>query len=261
MSAEGDFLCGVHAVLAALSADPGAVERVWFDEHRHDTRIQDVVELARQAGVRFSFVPRAKLDELAGGVRHQGILARRRSAPARGERELPPFLAALQQPAFLLVLDEVQDPHNVGACLRSAEASGVQAVILPRAHSAPLTATTVRVSCGAAERVPVFQVANLARALQQIRDAGLWIVGTVPDATELLYDVDLGGPIALVLGGEERGLRRLTRAACDVLVRIPLQGAVQSLNVSVAAGVCLYETVRQRRRFARAHPGPGGGME
>ncbi|MHB1951556.1 MAG: 23S rRNA (guanosine(2251)-2'-O)-methyltransferase RlmB [Acidiferrobacteraceae bacterium] len=254
MSDDGDLLCGLHAVRAALSADPGEVERVWFDDRRHDVRLQELVELARQTGVRFTFVPQAKLAELAGGVRHQGVVARRRAIPARSERELPPFLAQTHGSPFMLVLDEVQDPHNVGACLRSAEASGVHGVVLPRAQSAPLTATAIRVSCGAAERVPVFQVANLSRALQQMRDAGLWIVGAVPDAPDLLYDVDLDGPLALVVGGEEKGLRRLTREACDRLVRIPLEGGAQSLNVSVAAGVCLYEAFRQRHRLGRSDP-------
>lgn len=247
MTDDENLVCGVHAVSSVLSQDPERVERVWFDENRHDARLQRVVDMAKKAGIRFSFVPSTKLDDLAGGLRHQGVLARRQPVLVRDERSLGSFISKLKETPFVLVLDEVQDPHNLGACLRSAEAAGVHAVILPRSQSAPLTATVARVSCGAVERVPVFQVANLSRALQLVRDAGLWIVGAVPEAENLIFDTDFRAPLALVLGGEERGLRRLTREACDVFIRIPLAGAMESLNVSVAAGICLYEVVRQRR--------------
>lgn len=247
MTGEDDKIFGIHAVLAALHAEPDRVERVWFDEGRQDARLGELIEEARRMGIRFAFVARPKLDELAAQGRHQGVVARVQPRPLRDEQDLVAFLAGLGPAPFLLVLDEVQDPHNLGACLRSAEAAGVQGVVLPRAQSAPVTAVVSRVSCGAAERLPIFQVSNLARALGHVRAAGLWVVGTAADAPEVLYAADLRMPLALVLGGEERGLRRLTRTQCDLMVHLPLLGSVPSLNVSVATGICLYEAVRQRR--------------
>ena len=167
-------------------------------------------------------------------------------AAALSENELPQFLDGLGKPPLLLILDGVQDPHNLGACLRSADAAGVDAVILPKDHSAPLNATARKVACGAAETVPVVRVTNLARTLRAIRDAGVWLYGAAGEAQQALYDVDLSGPVALVLGGEGKGLRRLTREQCDLLVKLPMAGKVESLNVSVATGVALYEAVRQR---------------
>lgn len=247
MSGADDKLFGIHAVLAALRNEPDRIERVWFDEGRQDARLHELVEETKRMGVRFVFVGRPKLDELAAQGRHQGVVARVQSRPLRDEQDLVAFLGSLEPVPFLLVLDEVQDPHNLGACLRSAEAAGVQAVVVPRAQSAPVTAVVSRVSCGAAERLPIFQVSNLARALGHVREAGLWVVGTAADAPDVLFAADLRVPVALVLGGEERGLRRLTREQCDLMVHLPLLGSIPSLNVSVAAGICLYEVVRQRR--------------
>lgn len=241
-----DLVCGLHAVLAALHEHPDRLDTVWIGAERADRRIGAVLEAARAAGVRFQRVPRIKLDRMTEGERHQGVVARLRAATIRTERDLETFLPSLPPQALLLVLDGVQDPHNLGACLRSADAAGAQAVVVPRERSAPLTAAARRAASGAAETVPVFEVANLARALRTLKDAGLWIIGASQDADEPLYRADLTGSSVLVLGGEGEGLRRLTREHCDVLVRIPMAGTVGSLNVSVAAGICLYEAVRQR---------------
>jgi 23S rRNA (guanosine2251-2'-O)-methyltransferase len=216
-------------------------------ESRDDARMQQVLELAEKANVPIRRVARGELDELVQGVSHQGVVAETGAAPVIGEKELPEFLDALPHPAFLLILDGIQDPHNLGACLRTADAAGVDAVILPRDRSAPLNATVRKVACGAAEFVPVVRVTNLARIMRAIRDRGIWVYGAAGEAESTLYQTDLSGPLALVLGGEGKGLRRLTREHCDGLVSIPLDGSVSSLNVSVATGICLFEARRQRR--------------
>jgi 23S rRNA (guanosine2251-2'-O)-methyltransferase len=244
---SGEYIHGLHAVLAALRASPQRVDALWLDAGRGDERMAAIVRAALTARIKFHRVPRERLDRLAEGAAHQGAVARLRAMPARGENDLAGFLSDQTGVPFLLVLDGVQDPHNLGSCLRTAEAAGVQAVIVPRDNAASLTATVHKVASGAAGRVPVFQVTNLVRALGKLKDAGLWLVGASADAVQSLYDTDLRGPVALVLGGEGRGLRRLTRERCDVLASLPLQGEAQSLNVAVAAGVCLYEALRQRR--------------
>ena len=238
---------GLHAVTSLLQRNPAKVSLLLALESRDDVRMQQVLDLADKANVPVRRVSRGELDELVSGVSHQGVVAETGAAPIVGEKDLPGFLDALQSPAFLLVLDGVQDPHNLGACLRSADAAGVDAVILPRDRCAPLNATVRKVACGAAESVPVVRVTNLARTLRSIRDTGIWIYGAAGEAETSLYDTDLSGPLALVLGGEGKGLRRLTREHCDGLMAIPLCGSVSSLNVSVAAGICLFEARRQRR--------------
>lgn len=251
---DEDLIYGVHAVLAALTESPALVADVWLDAQREDRRMGEVIAAARAARIKLQRVPRAKLEHLVPGARHQGVVARLQPTPAKDEHDLVAHIAALTSPALLLVLDGVQDPHNLGACLRTADAAGAQGVIIPRDAAAAVTATVRRIACGAAETVPVFQVTNLARSLKDLQTAGVWLVGTAGDAERDLYDIDLRGPVALVLGGEEAGMRRLTRERCDFVARLPLLGQVESLNVSVAAGVCLYEAVRQRR--AAATPGP-----
>ena len=238
---------GLHAVTSLLQRNPARVSLLLALESRDDARMRQVLELAQKANVPVRRVARAELDELVPGVSHQGVVAETGSAPAIGEKDLVDFLDGLQRPAFLLILDGVQDPHNLGACLRTADAAGVDAVILPRDRSAPLNATVRKVACGAAESVPVVRVTNLARVIRAVRDRGIWIYGAAGEAESSLYETDLSGPLALVLGGEGRGLRRLTREHCDGLVAIPLDGSVSSLNVSVATGVCLFEARRQRR--------------
>lgn len=237
---------GLHAVGSLLQRDPARVSVLLALESRTDTRMTEVLQLAEKAKVPVRRVSRRELDELVAGVSHQGVVAETGAAPSLGEKELPAFLQALDGGAFLLVLDGVQDPHNLGACLRSANAAGVDAVIIPRDRSAPLNATARKVACGAAESLPVIRVTNLARTLRFLREAGVWIYGATGDAQSSLYETDLCGPLALVLGGEGRGLRRLTREHCDALLSIPMAGSISSLNVSVAAGVFLFEVRRQR---------------
>lgn len=246
--AEQELIYGLHAVAAALEHEAGELRGLWVERNRHDARVQRLLEQARRAGIGVRPVSREELDRLTGNARHQGVAARRAAPPAaRSEAELPALLAAAAGPPLLLVLDGVQDPHNLGACLRSAAAAGVSAVLAPADRAAGLTPTVRKVACGAAQTVPFIQVTNLARTLRHVQEQGLWLVGAAGEAETDLYDVDLSGPVALVLGAEEKGLRRLTRECCDVLARIPMAGGVASLNVSVAAGVCLFEALRQRR--------------
>jgi 23S rRNA (guanosine2251-2'-O)-methyltransferase len=249
---DEDLICGLHAVLTALKQHPERVAAIWVNAERADKRMNEVIDAARDARVKFHPVPRAKLDKLADGQRHQGAIARLRSIEVGGEAELSEFLTKLPPAPLLLILDGVQDPHNFGACLRVADAAGVHAVILPRDRTAPLSAVARRAASGAAETVRLFQVTNLARALDAIKQAGVWLYGTAEDAPEDIYDTHLTGSLALVLGGEGDGLRRLTREHCDRLIRIPMAGKVESLNVSVAAAIILYEALRQRKREDRA---------
>ena len=247
--AEGAHLVvGLNAVRSALKHGAGQVSALAVDAARHDRRLRELIDAANAAGIRVELVAREALDRLAGGANHQGAVATVLAATARDEAELHALLDSSDRPPFLLVLDGVQDPHNLGACLRSADAAGVNAVIAPRDRAVGLTPVACKVASGGAESVPFFQVTNLARTLGQLRDQWrVWVVGTAGESDTLLYDADLRGPLALVLGGEEKGLRRLTREHCDLLVRLPMAGVVESLNVSVAAGVCLFEAVRQRR--------------
>ncbi len=237
---------GLHSVRAALR-NVGGVEALWIDVRRHDRRIGEIRQLARQAGVAVKNVDREQLDRLSGEANHQGVVARVTGVTALDEQALWPLLQGLTEPPFLLVLDGVQDPHNLGACLRTADGAGVHAVIAPKARSAGLTAAVRKVASGAAENVPFVQVTNLGRVLRRLREEyNIWLVGTAGEADRVLYDADLAGPLGIVMGGEGKGLRRLTREHCDLLVKLPMAGGVESLNVSVATGICLYEAIRQR---------------
>lgn len=242
-----DKVFGIHTVSALLQRDSERVRALWVQRGGKAARLEQVLSTARRAGVPIHRVERPTLDELAHGARHQGVVAEYRGAPPRGEAELGALLDGLQGPPFLLVLDGLQDPHNLGACLRSADAAGVHAVITRRDRAVGLTPVARKVASGAAETVPLFQVTNLARVLKELQTRGVWVAGAAEEADAGLFETDLSGPLALVLGGEGKGLRRLTREHCDVLVSIPMRGAVESLNVSVAAGVCLFEALRQRR--------------
>lgn len=244
---QRERIYGWHAVQAALERAGDRVETLWVATGRRGPRLTALLKAAQAARIEPTYVSRAELDRLVDGKSHQGVVADYHPQVAPVAGDLNEFLVRLAGPAFLLVLDGVQDPHNLGACLRSADAAGAQAVIVPRDHAVAVTATVRKVASGAAETVPVFAVANLARALEQLREAGIWVVGASAEAETSLYDVDLAGPLALVLGGEGEGLRRLTRTYCDILAAIPMAGSVASLNVSVAAAVCLYEALRQRR--------------
>lgn len=237
---------GLHAVTALLESEPGQVRTLWVLDSRHDERLTRVVSLAEQAGVAIQHVARTELDARAPGARHQGVIAEAETLPQPDEHGLQTFLAGLRAPAFLLVLDGVQDPHNLGACLRSANAAGAHAVIVPRDRASGLTPVVRKVASGAAKITPLFQVTNLARTLRMLKEQNIWLVALAGEAEQSLYELDLKGPLALVLGAEGGGLRRLTKEHCDFLARIPMAGDVASLNVSVAAGVALFEAVRQR---------------
>jgi 23S rRNA (guanosine2251-2'-O)-methyltransferase len=240
-------IAGMHSVRTALKHGADGVSQVWVEAKRRDKKIREIVTLAKAAGIPLHQVERSELDTLVPGVNHQGAVARVEVPAARGEEELAALLDNAGVPPLLLILDGVQDPHNLGACLRSADAAGVLAVIAPKDRSVGLTPTACKVASGAAETVPFIQVTNLARTLRWLQDkAGVWVVGTAGEAETSLYQADLGGPIALVMGAEEKGMRRLTREACDLLVKLPMVGSVESLNVSVATGICLFEANRQR---------------
>jgi 23S rRNA (guanosine2251-2'-O)-methyltransferase len=244
---EDEILFGQHAVRTALKRDSKRIKRLLVQQGRKDDRIQQVIDLAAPVHVRPERVSRQELDRLSDGGVHQGVLVLCDPILSKDEAFLDQLLDGLDAAPFLLVLDGVTDPHNLGACLRTADAAGVQAVIAPRDKSAPLNSTVSKVACGAAEVVPYVQVTNLARTLQMLQERGIWITGTAGEAEQMVYDASLTGPMALIMGAEGKGMRRLTREHCDHLVKIPMSGEVSSLNVSVAAGVCLFEAVRQRR--------------
>jgi 23S rRNA (guanosine2251-2'-O)-methyltransferase len=241
---EPRVVFGFHAVLARLRADPQSVLEIFLDETRNDARGRDLAALAERAGVRLMRVPTKRLDGFYGGGRHQGVVARV-AFKSLGE-SLDDVLANVAKP-LLLVLDGVTDPHNLGACLRVANAAGAHAVIAPKDRSAGVTPTVSKVASGAAEATPYLMVTNLARTLGELKDRNVWIVGADERAEQTLYQADLPESIAWVLGAEGEGMRRLTRENCDLLVRIPMAGDVESLNVSVSAGVCLFESVRRRK--------------
>lgn len=241
---------GVHAVEALLHHHPKRVKQLWLAEGRQDPRVQTLIELARQARVAVGQRDRRELDEWAEGV-HQGVVAEVSPSQVWGEAMLDELLDRCEGTPLLLVLDGITDPHNLGACLRTADAAGVQAVIVPKDKSATLNATVRKVACGAAEVVPLVAVTNLARTLEKLRQRGLWTVGTAGEAEQDLYQLDLCGPTVLIMGAEGKGMRRLTREHCDYLARLPMAGSVSSLNVSVATGVCLFEAVRQRKAAAQ----------
>ena len=240
-----DQVFGIHAVTTLLNRDPDRVKRLFIVQGRVDPKVEKILALADQAGVHVESISKHRLDERVDGV-HQGVLAEAKPLPILGDKELSQLLDEVDQAPLLLVLDGVTDPHNLGACLRTADAAGVAAVIAPRDKSAPLNATASKVACGAAEAIPYFQVTNLSRTLTQLQERGIWIVGTAGEAEATIYQSDLKGPLALVMGAEGKGMRRLTRENCDLLINIPMAGEVSSLNVSVATGVTLFEIVRQR---------------
>ncbi len=255
MAREKERIFGWHAVLSALERSGHRVRHIWMEEGRADGRASSVMRAAAAAHIPVQRIGHAGLDVLAGGGHHQGVAAECDPLDPASEQDLDALLSRLTQP-LLLVLDGVQDPHNLGACLRSADAAGAHAVILPRDNAVSVTPVVRKVASGAAETVPVIRVTNLARTLDSLKAAGLWIAGASGEAQDEIFTADLGGPLALVLGAEGRGLRRLTRERCDFLVRIPMSGSVASLNVSAAAAVCLYEAVRQRRAAGAAVPQP-----
>jgi 23S rRNA (guanosine2251-2'-O)-methyltransferase len=238
-------LFGFHAVTVRLKTAPDSVVEVHLDVQRRDARMRTFAQRANEAGAKVVDSDDARLCKLAGNDRHQGVVALVKPLPAR--HSLDDILDEADAAPLVLALDGVTDPHNLGACLRVADGAGVQAVIAPKDHAVGLNATVAKVASGAAETVPYLMVTNLSRALIELKERDVKVIGLSDDAQQTLYDIDLSGPLALVLGAEGKGLRQLTRNTCDALVKIPMAGAVESLNVSVAAGVCLYEVVRQRR--------------
>ena len=240
---EPRVVFGFHAILARLRADPKSVVEIFVDETRQDGRVKDLVASAERAGVRLMRVPTKRLDGFYGGGRHQGVVARIEIKDLA--QDLDELLDQIEKP-LLLVLDGVTDPHNLGACLRVANAAGAHAVIAPRDRAAGITPAVSKVASGAAEATPYLMVTNLARTLRDLKERNIWIVGADERAHQTIYDADLPDAIAWVLGAEGEGMRRLTRESCDLLVRIPMSGEVASLNVSVSAGVCLFESVRRR---------------
>jgi 23S rRNA (guanosine2251-2'-O)-methyltransferase len=248
MSSSPKVLFGFHAVGVRIKIAPQSVFEVFFDVSRRDARMRQFTDRARDAGIRLIESDGLRLAKMCGSHGHQGVVARVDAVPqVRSLDELLEQLeAAGPQAPLLLVLDSVTDPHNLGACLRVADGAGAHAVIAPKDHAAGINATVAKVASGAAETMPYFMVTNLARTLTELKERNIWCIGTSDDAEKTIYDVDLRGPVALVLGAEGEGMRQLTRKTCDELVSIPMRGAVESLNVSVASGVCLYEALRQR---------------
>jgi 23S rRNA (guanosine2251-2'-O)-methyltransferase len=244
MSPPVKVLFGFHAVTVRLKTAPDSIVELHVASQRRDARMRQFVERAKEAGARLVDSDDDRLYKLAGTDRHQGVVARVHALAL--SNSLDDILDAVVGPPLLLVLDGVTDPHNLGACLRVADGAGVAAVVAPKDHSVGLNATVAKVASGAADTVPYLMVTNLARTLGELKERDIRIVGTADDAPRTVYEADLSGPVALVLGAEGAGLRQLTRKTCDELVRIPMLGAVESLNVSVASGICLYEARRQR---------------
>jgi 23S rRNA (guanosine2251-2'-O)-methyltransferase len=244
MADDSRLIHGFHAVTAKLRHDPEGVREIYLATGRQDGRMRDLVQLAESRGVRLVSLDAARLDGMAGNARHQGVVAK--VAAQQRFLTVDDVLDGLNEPALLLVLDGVTDPHNLGACLRVADAAGAHAVIAPKDRACGLNATAIKVASGAADTVPYIVVTNLARSLREIKERGIWTIGAAGEATKDIYAIEQKGATAWVLGAEGEGLRRLTRETCDELARIPMYGAVESLNVSVASGICLFEARRQR---------------
>ncbi|HLO93279.1 MAG TPA: 23S rRNA (guanosine(2251)-2'-O)-methyltransferase RlmB [Burkholderiaceae bacterium] len=248
MSAK-HILFGFHAVTVRLKTSPQSISEIHFEGSRRDQRMRQFLDRAREAGAKLVESDGERLAALAGNSRHQGVVAR--CTAVAQQHSLDDVLDGVEGAPLVLVLDGVTDPHNLGACLRVADGAGAHAVVAPKDHAVGLNATVAKVASGAAETVPYLMVTNLARTLNELKERNIWVIGTSDQAEKSIYDLDLQGPVALVLGAEGEGMRQLTAKTCDELVRIPMQGAVESLNVSVAAGVCLYEALRQRRAASR----------
>ena len=241
---KSKFLFGFHAVTSRLRHDASSVEEIYIDAQRHDKRMQDLVRAAQAAGVRIIHADDQRLSNMTGVHRHQGVVAK--AGEISLARNLDELLDAIEGPPLLLILDGVTDPHNLGACLRVADGAGAHAVLAPKDRAVGLNATAAKVASGAADTMPYITVTNLARSMRELKERDIWLVGTSDDADKTFYDVDMTVGTAIVMGAEGEGMRRLTRETCDIVANIPMAGAVESLNVSVASGVCLYEARRQR---------------
>jgi 23S rRNA (guanosine2251-2'-O)-methyltransferase len=244
---EPRIVAGLHSVRNVLRHGADSIREAFVDGQRRDRRLKELLSELQRAGIKPKQVSREELDRLAAGINHQGIVVMALAPAAIGEKQLPEILDKAEEPLLILILDGVQDPHNLGACLRTADAAGVDVVIAPKDRSAGLTPVACKVASGAAESVPFVQVTNLARTMKQLAgEYRAWIVGMAGEAGDNLQQMQLDGNLAIVMGGEEKGMRRLTRDHCDALASLPMMGSVESLNVSVATGVALYEVVRQR---------------
>ncbi len=249
MAKNEELVFGIHAVNALLKAAPERFIEIWLLKGREDERLMPIINLARKYDLPAQMVNRKVLDDKSKGEQHQGVVARVKQGKQLSENDLDDIIAQAERnntSPFLLILDGVTDPHNLGACLRNADAAGVHAIVVPKDNAAKITATVRKVAVGAAETVPLVQVTNLARTMKTLQKMGVWIIGTAGETDTCLYDVKLSGPMALVMGAEGKGMRRLTRENCNQLVKLPMAGSVSSLNVSVATGICLFEIVRQR---------------
>jgi len=243
-SGKSEILFGFHSVESVIRNDPVNILQLLVEKNRHDKRMMQLVNYAESQGISVEYLKKTDLEKQADSHKTQGVAIRYKSSDKVNAQSLEDILQ--KENVLLLVLDGVTDPHNLGACLRTADAAGVDAVIVPKDRAAGLTPTARKVACGAAEAVPFFQVTNLARTLKQLNENEIWMVGTAGEAENNLYDIKLTGKLAIIMGAEEKGMRRLTRENCDQLVKMPMAGQVESLNVSVATGVCLFEAVRQR---------------
>jgi len=248
MSLSMKKMHGIHAVAAVIKHDQASIKNLWADTKSRNRRLLQILSQAKKVGLSIHHAEGKQLDQLAATDKHQGIVAECVMSQRYEEDYLDKLLIDLDQTALFLVLDGITDPHNLGACLRTAEAAGVQAVITTKDKAAGLTPIVRKVASGAAEVIPLIQVTNLARTLNTLKNAGIWIIGTSDHAAEYVYSQDLTSPIAFVMGAEGKGMRRLTEKQCDILASLPMAGEVSSLNISVATGVCLYEAVRQRQR-------------
>lgn len=249
MAQTHEWLYGIHALTAVLEREPQRILEIYIAKGRDDERLHTLINLARKNGLGIQFCNKKILDDKAQGESHQGVVARAQPAKTLSENDLDEIITHahnMGKAPFLLVLDGVTDPHNLGAVLRSADAAGVDAVIVTKDKSASLNATVRKVACGAADVIPLIQVTNLSRTLAELQEKAIWVVGTAGEAQQSVFDCKMNGPIALVMGAEGKGMRRLTRERCDELIKLPMHGTVSSLNVSVATGICLYEILRQR---------------
>ena len=237
---------GIHTVTAILRWQPERIQSIWLEQNKTNKRIDPLIHQCQQLGIAIQHVQRAKLDQLCEGTQHQGIAASCSPTELMDETEFTQSLVEIESPSLILILDEVSDPHNLGACLRTADAAGVDAVVLPQRHSAPLTPTVHKIASGATLRLKIVKTTNLARFLDAIKKAGIWVYGADGESEHTIYQSNLTHPTALVMGAEGEGLRRLTAERCDQLYSLPMLGGVESLNVSVATGIFLYEAVRQR---------------
>jgi 23S rRNA (guanosine2251-2'-O)-methyltransferase len=240
------WIVGINPVEGALANDPERVREVLIEQNSKNARVNEIAAQARKRGIQVRAMGKDQLERTGGEARHQGVIARYETPPMRNENDLEALVEAAGPEALVLVLDGVTDPHNLGACLRSAAAARVTAVVVPKDRAVGLTPTVRRASAGGADLVPLVAVTNLARALRTLKDAGVWITGLAGETDQSLYDIDLKGPVALVLGSEGDGMRHLTRETCDFVAKIPMPGNMESLNVSVATGIVLFEALRQR---------------